>query len=111
MADMVTKPSELSKCDLSANSAWQTGIEWMTAPSDQLPKSQPLHPATPVEEREFNAELFTEVHQEDADNREVLLYTAGEAETDLFSQVFTVGTGPTVDWKWVTELYNFRRLG
>jgi hypothetical protein len=38
LADLVTKPREIVPEDIDERSAWQTGLPWMTLPTEQLPK-------------------------------------------------------------------------
>ena len=61
LADMITKPRKLTALDLSPTSQWMTGLEWMTLPTDSLPRSQFLVPEDPTEEEQVSLEVFPDV--------------------------------------------------
>jgi hypothetical protein len=59
LADMVTRLIEPESIDVEDESAWQSGIEWMTVPSENLPKDQSSIPQSRedlevFEERDFS---------------------------------------------------------
>jgi hypothetical protein len=58
LADMVTRPIEPESIDVKDESAWQRGIEWMTAPSENLPKDQPSIPQSSEDLEVFEKETF-----------------------------------------------------
>ena len=61
LADMITKPRKLLASELSATSQWMTGLEWMTRPTESLPRSQYLVPDDPSEEQQVSVEVFPDV--------------------------------------------------
>ena len=61
LADLVTKPRKLSSLDLSAESPWQSGMEWMRRPTAELPSSQFVSPPDPEEEDLVVREMFQDV--------------------------------------------------
>ena len=61
LADMITKPRKLLASDLSTTSQWMTGLEWMTRPTELLPRSQFLVPEDPSEEQQVSVEVFPDV--------------------------------------------------
>jgi hypothetical protein len=58
LADMVTRPIEPESIDVEYEAAWQRGIEWMTAPSENLPKDQPSIPQSREDLEVFEKETF-----------------------------------------------------
>ena len=61
LADMITKSRKLVASELSATSQWMTGLEWMTRPTEHLPRSQFLVPEDPSEEQQVSVEVFPDV--------------------------------------------------
>jgi hypothetical protein len=55
MADMVTKPKQLYMADINAESLWQKGMQWMSLPSDSLPKTQVKIPTGESERKDFES--------------------------------------------------------
>ena len=61
LADMITKPRKLLPSDLTSTSKWMTGLEWMTQPTADLPRSQYLVPEDSAEEQLVSGEVFPDV--------------------------------------------------
>ena len=61
LADMITKAKKLVASDLSATSPWMSGLEWMTLPTESLPRSQFLVPEDPTDEQFVSVEVFPDV--------------------------------------------------
>jgi len=80
MADMVTKPRQMYMADINAESNWQTGLQWMQLPSDQLPKTQVRIPTGENEKKDFESELFPEIFTRDSneEDRALFLDAAGQ---------------------------------
>ena len=74
MADMVTKPRQMYMADINAESNWQTGLQWMQLPSDQLPKTQVRIPTGENEKKDFESELFPEIFTRDSNEEDRVLF-------------------------------------
>ena len=61
LADMITKSRKLVASDLSATSPWMSGLEWMTLPTERLPRFQFLLPEDPMNEQLVSVEVFPDV--------------------------------------------------
>jgi hypothetical protein len=108
LADMVTRPVELETFDLDGGSVWQTGLPWMTAPSEALPKDQPSCPQAPEEVDLFEKETFPDqiLITQEREDRDLLV----GKESDQ-GQSLHVVTAPTVKDVWLTRNINFVSLG
>ena len=109
LADMVTRPVEPESIDISDSSAWQCGIEWMTAPSENLPKDQPSVPRAKEEIEIFKRETFPDqiLCITEHEDRQILL-SAKVGQEPMSS--FAV-TAPQVGNTWLTKSVDFIRLG
>jgi hypothetical protein len=91
MADMVTKPKQLYMADINAESLWQKGMQWMSLPSDSLPKTQVKIPTGESERKDFESELFPEVYSREYPEEDRLLFLDAEGR-------------PLSDLCWVPDL-------
>ncbi len=73
LADMVTKPRQLYQSDMGRDSVWQTYLEWMQLPTDQMPIRQITVPEEPEEKQAFESELFPDVGPIDEEEYRVML--------------------------------------
>ena len=60
LADLLTKERNFNVQEVQSNTAWYTGLEWMTLPTEELPDDQYDHPSEEIEEA-FSQEVFQEV--------------------------------------------------
>jgi hypothetical protein len=91
LADMVTKPKQLYMADINAESLWQKGMQWMSLPSDSLPKKQIKVPVGESEKKDFESELFPEVYSREYPEEDRLLFLEVEDR-------------PLADLCWVPDL-------
>jgi hypothetical protein len=61
LADLLTKPHDITTSDVQGQSPWQCGIPWMRLPTPRLPKQQFLHSSNPEEDKEFQKEAFNDI--------------------------------------------------
>ncbi len=69
----MTKSHSLTNDLIGPDSEWQTGLPWMTEPTDKLPHHQPLGITDPMEMEAFEQELFPDLFCSMVDDRELLL--------------------------------------
>jgi hypothetical protein len=82
--------------DINAESLWQKGMQWMTLPSDSLPKTQVKVPAGENEKKDYESELFPEVYsRENPEDRLLFLDTAGRPLSDESVTPSLTGCGPS----------------
>jgi len=106
----VTKPMELCKQDIDEKSAWQTGLPWMTLPTDQLPKEQLTRPPKDDEIDVFEQETFPEVFLLDEREERELLLSTDSCRTSACNQAFVVATHPLKE-EWLSSHVDFESLG
>ena len=86
LADMITKSRKLVVSDLSATSPWMSGLEWMTLPTECLPRSQFLVPEDPADEQLVSVEVFPDVENYllEVHARELLTALGSDALSDCW---------------------------
>jgi hypothetical protein len=95
IADIVTKPRQLYMADIDRNSLWQTGMQWMQLPSDQLPKTQVKIPTGEKEQHDFESELFPEIYtREDQEDQLLFLSTENRTASEECRVPYHCGKGP-----------------
>jgi hypothetical protein len=73
IADLLTKPYTLTADSVGPGSDWQTGLPWMTAPTQDLPKDQPNRILNPEDKESFELELFPDCFLSIVEDRELLV--------------------------------------
>jgi hypothetical protein len=109
LADMVTRPVEPETIDICDESAWQCGIQWMTAPSQNLPKDQPSFPHIREEAEIFEKETFPDQILVIDENEERQMLLSGEPKCELSSSYAIMA--PQLGNTWLTKTIDFVRLG
>jgi hypothetical protein len=109
LADMVTRPIEPGAIDIGEESAWQCGIQWMIALSENLPKDQPSIPQSGEEVEVFEKETFPEqiLLVDESEERQMLV--AGQPKCELTGSYAI--KEPRLGNTWLTKAVDFLRLG
>ena len=109
IADMVTRPVDLDLSEIGSGSAWQTGLLWMTAPSENLPKEQFSLPQQPEDIETFERETFPDqiLYVQEREDREMLKDTVQVTD----GKGVHIITGPHVRNVWLTKTVDFVGLG
>jgi hypothetical protein len=61
IAELLTKPHDITTFDVQDQSPWHCGLPWMTKSTPELRKNQFLHPNTPEDDEEFQKEAFNDI--------------------------------------------------
>jgi hypothetical protein len=61
IADLLTKPHDITTFDVQDQAPWQCGLPWMKRSTPELPKNQFLHPSDSEEAEEFQKESFVDI--------------------------------------------------
>jgi hypothetical protein len=61
IADLLTKPHDITTFDIQDQSPWPSGLPWMTRSTPELPRNQFLHPSVSEEAEEFQKESFVDI--------------------------------------------------
>jgi len=111
LADLVTKPIQLSTCDVSEHSAWQTGLDWMRLPTKDLPSSQFVVPETSEEEDMVIQEMFQDVITQGlaVECREILAEPEPVADVPMSS--FSARAANSGRVGWLYDNFDFVHLG
>jgi hypothetical protein len=108
LADMVTRPIEPESIDVKDESAWQRGIEWMTAPSENLPKDQPSIPQSSEDLEVFEKETFPDQILMITEYEERQMLISGDPKSEAGNYAITP---PQLGETWLTKAIDFIRLG
>jgi Pao retrotransposon peptidase/Integrase zinc binding domain len=73
IADLLTKPFTLTTDSIGPDSLWQTGLNWMSEATPDLPKYQPTGISNPDEVEGFEQELFPDCFTAMVEDRELLM--------------------------------------
>jgi hypothetical protein len=127
IADMLTKPYDLTTESIDQDSEWQTGLRWMSEATHDLPRDQPTRILHPDDVESFEQELFPDLFTAQVEDRELLLSNPyldePRANTARLFQDDAVRSPPvpkaTVNavletkfqTAWLTQTIDFERLG
>jgi hypothetical protein len=94
IADLLTKPHNLTLPDLGEDSDWQSGMDWMCLPSDELPNVQFYVPLFPSEGEEFSKESYIEVGHTEVESSPLTAAPSNEVPPTVVGEAPRESPGP-----------------